>query len=47
VKGKHVAWEWNMDLVTGESWYIDPGTDEIKPAWAGAAEFIGRNMDDG
>ena len=44
-KGTKVSWGWNMDLVTGESWYRDPTTSERKYAWTGSAEFVGRDLD--
>lgn len=44
--GKRVAWEWNMDYVTGESWYRDPDTQEIRHGWSQAAEFVGRHLED-
>jgi hypothetical protein len=44
-KGRKVSWEWNLGLVTGESWYRDTGTSERKYAWTGSAEFVGRDLD--
>ena len=44
--GKRVAWEWNHEKSWGDAWYRDPATDEIKPAWNSAMEFIGRHLED-
>ncbi len=44
VKGRRVAWEWSFDRTWGETWYKDPTTGEVKPAWKSAAEFIGRDL---
>jgi len=46
VKGKQVAWEWNPDRQWGETWYRDPESGEIKPAWNSSMEFIGRHLDE-
>ena len=45
-KGKHVSWEWNMDLVVGPAWYREPDSGDIKEAWYSSAEFVGRHLDD-
>ena len=45
-KGKRVAWEWNMGKQWGPAWYHDPTTNQVKQAWVGSAEFIGRHLDD-
>lgn len=45
-KGKRVAWDWNMEKQWGPAWYRDSTTNEIKQAWGGSAEFIGRHLDD-
>ncbi len=45
-KGKEVAWEWNTNKKWSDAWYRDPETKEIKYAWGGCAEFIGRHLDD-
>lgn len=45
-KGRAVAWEWNLDLTWGETWYRDPDTGEIRHGWSTAGEFIGRNLDE-
>lgn len=45
-KGSQVAWEWNMENVTGPAWFRDPETGLSKVAWSSAAEFIGRNLDE-
>jgi len=44
-KGERVAWEWNLGKKYGQAWYKDPDTGEIKSAWRGSAEFVGRNFD--
>jgi len=44
--GKQVAWEWNMDKSWPAAWYRDSDTNEIKMAWGGATEFVGRHLDD-
>ena len=44
--GQRVSWEWNMNLVVGESWFRHPDTGKIEPAWFQSAEFVGRNLDD-
>jgi hypothetical protein len=44
--GKRVAWEWNMDKRWGPAWYRDPTTNDVKEAWGGSAEFIGRHLDE-
>lgn len=46
IKGKQVAWEWNMDLKVNESWYRNPDNKKIEHAWWSSAEFIGRNIKD-
>ena len=45
-KGKQLSWEWNTGKAWGETWYRDPDTGEIRSAWGGSAEFIGRHLDD-
>jgi hypothetical protein len=45
-RGERVSWEWNSDNKYGATWYKDPDTGEIKQAWLGSAEFIGRNLDE-
>jgi hypothetical protein len=45
-RGKQVAWEWSPEHSWDESWYRDPDTGEIKVAWSGALEFVGRNIED-
>lgn len=42
--GMNLTWEWNMDRVWGEAWYRDPDTGEIRNAWSGSAEFVGRDL---
>ena len=45
-KGKRVSWEWNLGRNWSDAWYRDPTSDEIKPAWQSAGEFIGRHYED-
>jgi hypothetical protein len=45
-RGQKVAWEWNSEFSWDDAWYHDPDTGEIKLAWSGALEFVGRNLDD-
>lgn len=45
-KGKRVAWEWSDHRSWGESWYRDPDSNEIKYAWTGSLEFVGRHLED-
>jgi len=42
IVGSEVAWEWNMNNIWNETWYIDSESKEIKTAWSEAAEFVGR-----
>lgn len=44
-KGVRVAWEWSNERQFDESWYRDPETGELKAAWSGALEFVGRPLD--
>jgi hypothetical protein len=44
-KGQRVAWEWNLQNKYGRTWYRDPDSGEIKPAFHSAGEFIGRDLD--
>jgi hypothetical protein len=44
--GKQVSWEWNGKFVLGPAWYRDSETGEVKQAWVGSTEFIGRHLDD-
>lgn len=46
IKGKRVAWEWNLSKTWGETWYIDPDTKEKRPAWSSSGEFIGRHIEE-
>ncbi len=43
---RRVAWEWNSQMVIGESWYRDPQTQRIHLAWGSSMEFVGRHLDD-
>jgi hypothetical protein len=45
-KGKQVAWEWNMARTWNKAWYRDPDTKEIRQAWVGSSEFVGRHIED-
>jgi uncharacterized protein YutE (UPF0331/DUF86 family) len=45
-KGMQVTWEWNQQAQWGESWFRDPDTGEVKQAWLGSMEFIGKNADE-
>lgn len=36
-----VGVEWNLNLVTEVTWFIDPDSGEKKRAWLSAAEFVG------
>jgi hypothetical protein len=45
-KGNRVAWEWNRDLVVGESWYRHPDTSEVAYGWTHSMEFVGRHLED-
>lgn len=45
-KGKQVAWEWNMQQVFPQAWYLHPVSKKSTEAWSSAAEFIGRHLDD-
>lgn len=45
-KGTRVSWEWGLEKTWKDAWYRDPATSEIKQAWNGSAEFIGRNIDE-
>jgi hypothetical protein len=44
--GMQVAWEWNFDSQWGETWYLDPDTQETKHAWSNSVEFVGRGLDE-
>ena len=46
IKGKQVAWEWDGSHGWGQSWYRDPDTSEVKPAWGSSLEFVGRHLDE-
>lgn len=43
--GERLSWEWDMSRVIGKTWYRDPDTNQIVPAWTQAAEFVGRNLE--
>jgi len=45
-KSQELSWEWNFDIILGESWYREPDTKEIKSAWGSSAEFIGRPLEE-
>jgi len=46
VEGMSVGWEWANDRRQSwdETWYKDPNTGKCTPAWSGAMEFIGREV---
>lgn len=44
-KGKEVAWEWNTANKWNETWYRDE-SQQIKMAWSGSFEFVGRRLED-
>ena len=46
VEGKQVTWEWDLSVVWGKCWYIDPETQEKRIAWESAGEFVGRHVDE-
>ncbi|HEY0681071.1 MAG TPA: hypothetical protein VGD45_01945 [Steroidobacter sp.] len=46
VKGRQVAWEWNMQKIFGAAWYRSPDTGQPAQAWLQSAEFVGRHLDD-
>jgi hypothetical protein len=43
-RGRRVSWDWNPKNVYGPTWYKDPDTGEIKQAWLGSTEFVGREL---
>ena len=45
-KGEIISWEWNFELEIEQSWYKDPDTGEIVPAWGQSKEFIGRDIEE-
>jgi hypothetical protein len=44
-KGEQVAELWDFSKTWGRAWYRDPDSQEIKPAWLAAAEFVGRDSE--
>ena len=45
--GQSVSWEWNLrGPEWGETWYLDPVSNEIKFAFSGSLEFIGRPLEE-
>jgi hypothetical protein len=43
--GESVSWEWDIHgRGWGETWYRDPTTEEVRLAWVGSLEFIGRPL---
>ena len=44
-QGQVLSWEWDSGKSWGESWYRDPQTDEIRHAWSGSLEFVGRPLE--
>ncbi len=45
IKGARVSWEWNPRKVIGASWYRNPDTGSIDPAWSESMEFVGRSLE--
>lgn len=45
-KGVRVAWEWSDGRRFEQAWYRDPDTGQIKDAWRGSMEFIGRPLEE-
>ncbi|MBB6482725.1 hypothetical protein [Spirochaeta isovalerica] len=43
--GLSLSWEWDMNTVFEDRYYIDPETHEKKCAWNSSAEFIGRDLE--
>jgi hypothetical protein len=43
--GKQVTWEWGT-RTWGDTWYKDPESGEIRPAWTSSLEFRGRHLDE-
>jgi hypothetical protein len=44
--GKEVTWEWNMDRRWARTWYRDPDSGDVRHAWDGSGEFVGRHLDE-
>lgn len=44
VKGEVVSWDWNTSKQWGQAWYRDPETKQIKEAWWGSMDFVGRDV---
>jgi hypothetical protein len=45
--GQSVSWEWDLrGPGWGETWYRNPPLGEMKLAWAGSLEFIGRPLEE-
>jgi hypothetical protein len=44
--GQRVSWEHNTERTFGPTWYRDPTSQQLKPAWHGSMEFTGRNLAD-
>jgi hypothetical protein len=42
--GQAVGWEWNTAHRVGPAWFKDPRDDEIKLAFSGSVEFVGRPL---
>ncbi|OFC70940.1 hypothetical protein [Alteromonas confluentis] len=45
-KGRKVTWEWSHENTWSDAWYRDPDSNEIKLAWNGSMEFVGRHLDE-
>jgi hypothetical protein len=45
--GESLSWEWNLlNKGWGETWYRDPDTMQVKPAWSASLEFTGRDLNE-
>jgi hypothetical protein len=43
--GDQVGWKFSFRRTWDEAWYRDPSSNEIRPAWTSAAEFVGDTID--
>ena len=44
-QGSRVSWEWNPEKTIGASWYRNPDSGNIEPAWSESMEFVGRPLE--
>ncbi|MBH3464801.1 hypothetical protein I5Q49_08070 [Pseudomonas carnis] len=44
-KGQNVSWDWDLQNIWQETWYVDPETGEKKQGWSSSGEFVGRSLD--